>query len=343
MPKISVIIPVYNTEKYIKKCLDSVINQTLNDIEIICVNDCSSDNSLLILKEYAKKDDRVKLIDLPQNQGAGDAKNAGLKIAQGEYIGFVDSDDYIDLNYYEELYKKAKENDADIVKSKLLILEIDGTKKISNLNSLIKEKSKLYFSFEYTSAIYKSSLIFDNNITFLPNLIVGEDVVFQHKATIKSKIFKVIDNVNYYYVRRENSLNAHEYDSERIDSAIKTIEYMAENFNDALYNEIDEKTYLDWYIYNDSVLLDYTITITKQIESKIKCVEKFIEIFYKTKLPAELEKLYSERDSEIFDYIKNNNVEKLLEICLKYKRLANYCTLKQMRKNVKKEFEQCRN
>ena len=167
MPKVSVIIPVNNTEKYITKCLDSVINQTLKDIEIICVNDSSTDNSLSILKEYAKKDNRLKLIDLPQNQGAGDAKNAGLKLVQGEYLGFVDSDDYIDLNYYEELYNKAKENDADIVKSKLLMLEFDGTKKRSNLNSLIKEKSKFYFSFEYTSAIYKSSLILDNNITCL--------------------------------------------------------------------------------------------------------------------------------------------------------------------------------
>ena len=106
MPKISVIIPVYNVEKYLPKCLDSLINQTLSDIEIICINDCSTDNSLEILEEYASKDERIKIIDLKENQGAAAARNKGLEIAKGEYLGFVDPDDYVDLNFYEELYKK---------------------------------------------------------------------------------------------------------------------------------------------------------------------------------------------------------------------------------------------
>ena len=116
MPKVSVIIPIYNTEKYLRKCLDSVCNQTLSDIEIICVNDCSTDNSLEILEEYASKDNRIKLIDFKENKGAAVARNAGIDEAKGEYIGFVDSDDFIDLDFYEKLYNKAVKSGADCVK-----------------------------------------------------------------------------------------------------------------------------------------------------------------------------------------------------------------------------------
>ena len=104
MAKISVIIPVYNTEKYLRRCLDSVCNQTLSDIEIICINDCSTDNSLEILREYSAKDERVKVIDFKKNKGAAVARNIGIDEAQGECLGFVDSDDFVDLDFSEKLY-----------------------------------------------------------------------------------------------------------------------------------------------------------------------------------------------------------------------------------------------
>lgn len=116
LPKVSVIIPVYNTEKYLKKCLDSVCNQTLQDIEIICINDCSQDNCLEILKAYALSDTRVRIIDFKENRGAGAARNAGIEAAQGEYIGFVDSDDFIDLDFYEKLYNSGTKTKANVVK-----------------------------------------------------------------------------------------------------------------------------------------------------------------------------------------------------------------------------------
>ena len=113
-PKISVIIPVYNVEKYLRECLDSVVNQTMRDIEIICVNDGSTDNSLDILKEYAAKDDRIIVIN-QTNGFVGSARNNGLKIAKGEYIQFVDSDDYLELNACETAYKYALQYNADVV------------------------------------------------------------------------------------------------------------------------------------------------------------------------------------------------------------------------------------
>ena len=105
--KVSVIIPVYNTASYLKRCLDSAINQTLKDIEIICVNDGSTDNSLEILQEYQKKDNRIILINLKENKGVVNARNVAIEKASGEFIGFLDSDDFIDPGWYENLYNQS--------------------------------------------------------------------------------------------------------------------------------------------------------------------------------------------------------------------------------------------
>ena len=101
--KISVIIPVYNVEKYLRQCLDSVINQTYKDLEIICVEDCSTDNSPQILQEYAQKDERIKILYNEKNSKLGPTRNNGLKVATGEYIHFLDSDDWLEPDAYEIL------------------------------------------------------------------------------------------------------------------------------------------------------------------------------------------------------------------------------------------------
>ena len=112
-PKVSVIIPVYNTEPYLRECLDSVINQTLRDIEIICVDDGSTDGSLAILREYQEKDSRVSVYMQP-NLNAGAARNHGLRYAKGEYLSFLDSDDFFERNMLETAYEYAKRQNAEI-------------------------------------------------------------------------------------------------------------------------------------------------------------------------------------------------------------------------------------
>ena len=115
-PKVSVVIPCYNVEKYLRQCLDSVVNQTLKDLEIICVNDGSKDSTLDIIKEYAAKDPRVSYIDKP-NAGYGDSMNKGFAKATGEYIGIIESDDYAELDMFEKMYTCVKKHDLDVVKS----------------------------------------------------------------------------------------------------------------------------------------------------------------------------------------------------------------------------------
>ena len=114
-PKISIIIPVYNVEKYLRECLDSCINQTLEDIEIICVDDCSTDDSYKILEKYQQKDPRIKIFRQAENKKQGTARNKGMEIATGEYVWFVDSDDYIDSKACQILYDAIKEFDVDML------------------------------------------------------------------------------------------------------------------------------------------------------------------------------------------------------------------------------------
>ncbi len=223
MDQVSVIIPVYNTEKYLSKCLDSVCNQTLKDIEIICVNDCSPDNSLAILQEYAKNDNRIKLINFTENKGAAAARNAGIDAATGEYIGFVDSDDFVDLNFYEKLYSKAKETDADAVKGNIYLYDLNTNKKHIeswiDINNKVKE-NQAYFYFTFTTAIYKRNLIQKNNVRFLDGLIHFEDPYFTIKANLFYKKLCVIDDACYYYTDNPNS-------SSRKNISIKHIQSMA--------------------------------------------------------------------------------------------------------------------
>lgn len=176
--KVSVLVPIYNVEKFLPECLDSLINQTLKEIEIICINDGSKDDSLKIIKKYAKKDKRIKIIN-KKNSGYGDSMNQGLKKATGEYIGIVESDDFVDLDAFEKLYKLAIKVNADVVKSNFY--EYYGkTKKdkaVSNLfpeeeiNRLIDPRKNRQIFYQppcIWAAIYKRQFLKENKINFLP-------------------------------------------------------------------------------------------------------------------------------------------------------------------------------
>lgn len=217
MPKVSIIIPVYNVEKYLKQCLDSVINQTLQDIEIICIDDCSTDNSLKILKEYALKDNRIKIIEQKFNQGQGVARNEALKIATGEYIGFVDPDDWIEPNMYEEMYNKAKEFNTDYVicnfekfyNDSSYIKHFNTLEKITKINNYIQ--SNIVYNFDnlhkyfLESAnnyawcrIYKRDFISKYSIRFVP-IKRCEDILFCCLAKLLARRIIHIDKEFYHY------------------------------------------------------------------------------------------------------------------------------------------------
>ncbi len=245
MIKVSVIVPVYNTEKYLSKCLDSLLAQTLADIEIICVNDCSTDASLQLLQEYAGKDNRIKIIDFEKNHGAAVARNTAIEKSQGEYLGFVDSDDFVDPDFYEKLYNKAKETDADIVKgADLKIRYPDGKEVIDCFNCRIR-LNKYQFLGQYTTAIFKKELIVKNNIEFPAGLLVGEDPSFLIHAVFCAKKIEVMDCAQYYYMRREGSLNSDFWSVEQVADYIKYITIVAELPNKYPISEEDKNLFLN--------------------------------------------------------------------------------------------------
>ena len=182
-PKVSIVIPVYNVEKYLRQCLDSVVNQTLQEIEIICVNDGSKDGSLAIMQEYAAKDRRVKIID-KENSGYGHSMNCGFSEATGEYVGIVESDDYAERNMFEVLYNHAKKYNLDVVKSGYYFYyskPIEKNEKVEIASKVIcnrticprkdfKAKMEMveFFNIKPTiwSAIYRKDFLKKNNIVF---------------------------------------------------------------------------------------------------------------------------------------------------------------------------------
>ena len=177
LPLVSIVIPVYNVEKYLKQCLDSIINQTLKNIEIICVDDGSTDNSLNILKEYANKDTRFIILQ-QENLHAGIARNAGLKIAKGKYIIFLDSDDFFELDMLEKMYNKIIQDDSDMVACGFYKYD-NNTKKTKNRAILDTFINKSPFNpldlkldiFNFTNLapwtkLFKKSIFVDNNIKF---------------------------------------------------------------------------------------------------------------------------------------------------------------------------------
>lgn len=211
MPKISVIIPIYNVEKYIKECLSSVVNQTLKDIEIICVNDGSKDNSRDIAAEFAQNDNRIKIID-QENSGLSAARNVGIKAASGEYVAFVDSDDRISLNFLEALYNAAKQNGADVACTNIVrfypkekkFLEYKNVQVAQN----VKEKYELGHvpEFNYVwNKIYKREALINLGLLFQEGKVY-EDIVFTHKALYFLGKMVSVPDACYYYRYTSGSL-----------------------------------------------------------------------------------------------------------------------------------------
>lgn len=205
MPKVSVIVPINNVEKYLEKCINSLLSQTLEDIQIILVNDGSKDNSGNIAKEYEKNNkDRVIYVE-KENGGLSDARNYGLKYATGDFIAFLDSDDYIEKNAYEEMYNKAIEENADYVECDF-IWEFPNKIRVDKQYPYKNKKEMLSFVRVVAwNKLIKRQLITDNNLEF-PKGLRYEDVEFTYKLIPFINKFAYVDKPFIHYVQREGSI-----------------------------------------------------------------------------------------------------------------------------------------
>lgn len=244
MPKVSIIIPVYNVEKYIERCIDSVLTQTFKDFELILINDGSKDHSLKIMNNY-KKDARVIIID-QENQGPAKTRNRGIKEAKGKYIMFIDSDDYIDEDYIENYYDTLKEDDYDLV--------IGGYQKINGneiefKRQLIEGEFSKYMVTGPVSKLYKKSFLTKNKITFL-DTTASEDVYFNLLAYSKNPKIKIIDNIGYYYIYNPTSLSntLHKGFNKNVDILGLVTEINYDKIQNKELNQYYIVRYLIWYL-----------------------------------------------------------------------------------------------
>lgn len=209
MPAVSIIIPVFNTHEFLRTCLDSVLGQTLRDIEVICVDDGSTDGSTDILREIAARDARVRLVFHAENKGVSAARNAGLAIATGDYVGFVDSDDTISETFYELLYGKCICAGDDIAKG-ILLDDADALDYQRLYNKKIRT-NKFFFFENFTTAIYKREVLKRNNIIFPENVKNTEDIFFLFQSVLFSNNISTEDGAVYYYKCRQGSASRSTY------------------------------------------------------------------------------------------------------------------------------------
>lgn len=242
--KLSIIVPVYGVEKYIDKCLNSLVKQSLKEIEIIVVNDGTKDNSQKIIDKYVKKyPDKIKSY-IKENGGQGSARNYGLKKTTGEYIGYVDSDDFVEKDMYKKLYNKAKENNYDIVVCGNYNVSEDYQNKnidafINNYNT---DLENIFFGkMAVWNKIYKRDILIKNKLEFKEK-VWYEDLAFTLKAIMNSNTFAFIDEPLYDYLIREGSTmnNSNvQRNLEILDAFNDILSYIQHNKKEEYFNKIE--------------------------------------------------------------------------------------------------------
>lgn len=279
--KISIIVPVYNVEKYLGKCIDSILNQTYKNFELILVDDGSTDSSKTICEVYSKKDNRIKLFH-KTNGGLSDARNYGINHSNGEYLLFIDSDDFIHNHYLEILYNTIEKNNADLVicKYKSVYEKDNVTFDIPDKIDIQKyDRSQVYekmflqdgIDVSAVAKIYKKSIFIDNNIMF-PKDMLYEDMQIIDKVIENCSSIFIADFDGYFYLQRSGSIMYSSMSEKRMSLIKKMddlISLMKNKYPDAVDEAIKRYVYCNFHILGRSILNDEFINESKQIRNNI--------------------------------------------------------------------------
>lgn len=277
MPKVSVVVPIYNVEKYIKKCMDSLVNQTLQEIQIILVNDGSTDESGNIAKEYASKYTNKIIYLEKENGGLSDARNFGMRYAEGEYIAFLDSDDYVENTMCEEMYNKAIQEVSDYVECDFVWEYPNKVKKDKRIPYSNKKEMLTNVRVVAWNKLIKREILEKNNISF-PKGLRYEDIEFTYKLIPYLNKVSYVDKEFVHYVQRNNSIaNVQNERTAEIftifDNIIKY--YQEKNFYEEYKEELE-------YSYSRILLCSSLKRICKIKDSKTrkKLIEETFEKLY---------------------------------------------------------------
>ena len=286
-PKVSIIVPVYNVEKYLAQCLDSLINQTFQDIEIICFNDASTDNSLEILKNYASKDNRIQIIDSQINIRQGGGRNACIRASKAPYVMFVDPDDWVETNFIERYYQTITETNSDIVTGNYYIVnddkispQISLKNNLNNDTDLIKRLHTLRIAPIWIN-IYKKELFFDFNLFFPENVPLREDYVIAPALFIAAKtIIKIDDHLYYYRIHSESA--CHDKDETKFKYFFSTTLMLKENIEkidkEKKFKEETEDLFITLYFFKPimSALAGHNHILHDEIRYAINTIHNYV-------------------------------------------------------------------
>ena len=260
MVNLSCIVPIYNSEKYLSKCLDSLTNQTMKNYEVILVDDGSTDNSKKIVDEYIKLyPDKFKYF-YQKNMGQASARNLGLKKAEGEYIFFVDSDDYLELDACQKVYECANENDYDILSFELEEELEDGTKKSSNyykFTDVSDDKKYILCETSSVNKIIRKSILIENNLQFVENYIYEDLELIPRLILYTKKVCFIEDKLYHYVIHNNSTMRQKEYNS-KLQNIFFVMNSLKNSLENTEYKEELEYLYIE-HLLHGAVLryLDY--------------------------------------------------------------------------------------
>lgn len=343
MSKISVIIPIYNAEPYLKRCLDSIINQTYKNIEIVCINDGSKDNSLQILKEYQNQDERIIIID-KYNEGVSSARNDGINKSTGKYITFVDSDDWLELDAIETLYNTIIEKNVDVVRANYYKnFEYEKNASVSDLGNLSNVKfntSEETFAAEVVDkflsgkipcflwlllvkreAVLKTSL-------FKKDIQLMEDTIFYVELLSSIEEIYFLDKPTYHYYSNQNSCTrAPEYYIRNMYNIVRVNKYIKEILLSGRYNEPSRIKMLN--SIHTNMIINYIFIMYKSNMDKKELINEL------DRLLEDKEALYIIKNSEIQHFPIHLKLPIILILKKKYKTLFNFYKLRSLMSKFK--------
>ena len=308
-PKVSIIIPCYNIALYVAECLESVTGQTLRELEIIVIDDCSYDNAIEIVQKYAANDNRIRVLSLQKNSGVSAARNAGMAIATGEFIGFVDGDDYIDLDFYEKLYAKAVEEKADITAASWRKVLLNGEAQLFEPTAKNMETPRHFlFRWGFYASLYKRSFLHNNSISFSETMAFAEDTLFNLCCAARVKKIAIVDNTVYQYIKRTGSITTEGLTPKKVASFC---EYCAQSV--AILNEhnFPQKE----YISIATTIFNRCIVLLHQTEDKEshQQLSSAIANFYRN---SRYKKQITEALPDLGQHLTSNDPEALCNILL---------------------------
>lgn len=283
--ELCIVVPIYNVQEQLRICLDSIMNQSYKNIELILIDDASTDYSPNIIKEYAEKYENIKPVFLNENHGVGYVRNYGMDMSEGKYIGFIDGDDWIDVDYYQALLLSMKKNKSDIATCGI-ITEYDNSQSCElrykynftnsiNGNFALKLLTKsenygYYITPIVNNKIYSCEFLKRNNIIFNQNRSFQDDY-FSFFAMLHAKKVALVPNISYHYYQRPNSIT-HTFSKRLVDDCINTLVCIRTDLEKQELIEIFEKEY---YSYVDRLLTSLLDMLIRK-ESDITTQKKYL-------------------------------------------------------------------